>query len=497
MHRLKLLAVVPLIALITLTSLNADNPEVVFLHWNDFHARNSAFVNSAGDSIGGYPVLAGYLDSVESNSTAPVFTLHAGDDFQGTPISTLTKGASQIRILNAIRPDAFVLGNHEFDYGRQSLDSLMNQTRFPVLAANLWDTTTDTFFTIPAAQLEKGGITVSVIGLTAPDLFQLTLPTNVQGLEMLDAKQVVNEQAARLEARTDLTVVLSHMGFREDSLLAASLGSSSPVDLIIGGHSHTILRHSHNVNGIYITQAGEHGEYLGYIRARVDTVQNSFSHFQYTLLPVSTSGVTPRSEIAAIVDSLKSTATQTLNTVIGTLQTDWNRNRHGESNLGNWLTDVMREYADADIAFQNSGGIRKDLPAGPIRIRDLWEISPFGNHFVRFHITGQQLLKIIRHQITDPREFLQVSGLQYRYRTGTRELLSAQVGGTQLRPDSIYIIVTNNYVHSHFEEFFGLPVSSVQRVSHLPAIDREVFTKAVRDQGTISSRIEGRIRAVD
>jgi len=259
----------------------------------------------------------------------------------------------------------------------------------------------------------------------------------------------------------------------------------------------TILRHSHNVNGIYITQAGEHGEYLGYIRARLDTVQNSFSHFQYTLLPVSTSGVTPRSEIAAIVDSLKSTATQTLNTVIGTLQTDWNRNRHGESNLGNWLTDVMREYADADIAFQNSGGIRKDLPAGPIRIRDLWEISPFGNHFVRFHITGQQLLKIIRHQITDPREFLQVSGLQYRYRTGTRELLSAQVGGTQLRPDSIYIIVTNNYVHSHFEEFFGLPVSSVQRVSHLPAIDREVFTKAVRDQGTISSRIEGRIRAVD
>lgn len=488
-----------LLAGLLLCSIPAQSEELsaVFLHWNDFHSYNTPHVNSEGDTVGGYAYLAGYLDSLKSVHSEPVFTLHAGDDFQGTPISTLTRGASQILLLNRIQPDAFALGNHEFDYGRGRLDTLLQQANFPILAANLTDLRTGKPFVPRTTTLRRGGITVGIIGLTAPDLSELTLPDNVRDLRIIDAPKAVKSLAKELESTVDLTVVLSHMGFHQDSLLAESLGPSSPVDLIVGGHSHTPLRRARRINGIYLTQAGQHGEFLGYIQADVDTERQRFSDFKSQLLPVIPQHAAPNEEVASLVDSLETVARETFNTVIGTLKTAWIRDRHDDSNIGHWLTDVMRDYADADIAFQNSGGIRKDLQAGPIRIREIWEICPFGNHFVRFSITGAQLQRLVRHQIRSPQEFLQVSGLRYRYLPGARRPEGISVNGKDIEKGRQYTIVTNNYVFSHFEEFFGLPVTSASGIRHLNVLDREVFIQAVRKQGTITTQTDDRVQVLE
>ncbi|MBU1064574.1 hypothetical protein KKC74_07165, partial [bacterium] len=97
---------------------------VSFLHWNDFHSANIPYTSNWGYTkglqIGGYATLAGYLDSLKLLYSGAI-VLNAGDDFQGSPISALTKGMSQIRILNEIKPTAFTIGNHEFDYGKDNL----------------------------------------------------------------------------------------------------------------------------------------------------------------------------------------------------------------------------------------------------------------------------------------------------------------------------------------------------------------------------------------
>jgi len=476
--------------------ISAQTIDIALLHWNDFHSFNEYKITSTGDTVGGYTYLAAYRDSLAALHPGRAFSLHAGDDFQGTPISTFTRGASQIRILNQIHPDAFVLGNHEFDYGRGNLDSLIRSANFPMISGNIFDHRTHRLFTDPTTILHGDDVQIGVIGVTAPNLYALSLPANVADLEILDPVKVVRNYACDLEPDVDLTVVLSHMGLYQDSLLAASLGEKSPVDLIIGGHSHTSLFDPEIVNGIPIVQAGDHGRFLGRSLVSVDTATKSIRHLDYRLVPIQRNRE-PRVDVQSLVDSLQSRARESLNHTIATLKTPWERKHHGESNIGDWQADVMRQYADADIAFQNSGGIRKDLAAGPVKVKDIWEITPFGNHFVRFTVTGNQLDTILRHQIRDSKEFLQISGLEYTWNKSEQQFTRAQVGGKTIQHEKTYTIVTNNYVFSHFEAFFGIPGDIIKNVNHFPDLDRDVFLQAAREQKTIHSKNHHRTKVVE
>lgn len=133
-----------LTAIFAFTSYSQDIKEVTILHWNDFHARNQPYKVSKKDSatgeqvyyyVGGVGSMLGYLNKYRTTNS---IVLNAGDDFQGTPISNFTRGRSQIDLLNLYNIDAFVLGNHEFDYSQYSLDSALQLAKFPVLSANVF-----------------------------------------------------------------------------------------------------------------------------------------------------------------------------------------------------------------------------------------------------------------------------------------------------------------------------------------------------------------------
>jgi 5'-nucleotidase/UDP-sugar diphosphatase len=155
----------------------------------------------------------------------------------------------------------------------------------------------------------------------------------------------------------------------------------------------------------------------------------------------------------------------------------------------------MREFAKTDIAFQNSGGLRKDLPKGEIKVRDMWEINPFGNTFVVFEVDGKTLKNMIEWQASGKAELMQVSGIRYvfdsRKKVGER-VLSIEVGGKPLDESKRYSIVTNNWVADHLYELFGIPQNSV-KVENLGVVDRDVFIEAVKRQRIINSKVEGRI----
>jgi 2',3'-cyclic-nucleotide 2'-phosphodiesterase (5'-nucleotidase family) len=128
----------------------SESAHLRILHWNDFHAHNIPYEVTVTDStagtkvaykVGGAGNFLGYLKQF-GKGRSDVAVLNAGDNFQGTPISSLTFGRSQVELLNIINPDAMVLGNHEFDYGLQHLRDDMSIASFPILAANLFDSTT-------------------------------------------------------------------------------------------------------------------------------------------------------------------------------------------------------------------------------------------------------------------------------------------------------------------------------------------------------------------
>ncbi|MBC8491775.1 MAG: metallophosphatase [Candidatus Marinimicrobia bacterium] len=319
-----------------------DTPETLirhvsvnFLHWNDFHSANipykSRWGRTKGLYIGGYATLAGYIDSMRTLYPNAI-VLNAGDDFQGSPISALTKGMSQILILNQVQPTVFAIGNHEFDYGMENLRKAVHAARFDIVSCNLYDSTKQSLFVQPYKIIRSNGARIGVIGMIFKDLKQSVLPDNMNELATLDPVNSIMKYVEELQDKTDLIVVLSHNGFREDSVLATQLRE---VDAIFGGHSHTRLHQPVRVNDILICQAGANGQFLGHLSATVDPETKSITDYQYQLIETVAGNIKSSPAVARIVDSLEATIEGEMNKVIGELKTPWVRNSRDESNIGN------------------------------------------------------------------------------------------------------------------------------------------------------------------
>ncbi|HMT12579.1 MAG TPA: hypothetical protein PKA39_13260, partial [Ignavibacteria bacterium] len=138
--------------------------EVTILHWNDFHARNQPYKVSKKDSVtgeqvyymvGGVGSMSGYLKKYR---TANSLVLN----------SNFTRGKSQIEILNDYNIDAFVLGNHEFDYSQYSLDSALKLAKFDYLSGNVYMTPENKLMGKPYVVKEVNGVKFGIIGITLP-----------------------------------------------------------------------------------------------------------------------------------------------------------------------------------------------------------------------------------------------------------------------------------------------------------------------------------------
>ena len=161
------------------------------IHWNDFHAQNMPMTVKGPDgtryNVGGFVYFKAVIDSLRRNAAADhelCLLLDAGDNFQGTAISGFTRGASQITLMNIIHPDAVAIGNHEFDYGWENIDSLIRfKTMYNVVNANISYQSGKSFAT-PYIIKQAGGLKIAIIGLTTDNLKNLTLPEKIHNLKI-------------------------------------------------------------------------------------------------------------------------------------------------------------------------------------------------------------------------------------------------------------------------------------------------------------------------
>ena len=175
--------------------------------------------------------------------------------------------------------------------------------------------------------------------------------------------------------------------------------------------------------------------------------------------------------------------------VIGTLQKDWLR-QGLQSNIGQWQAEVMRKKMKCNVAFQNNGGIRKDMQAGEIKVRDIWEISPFGNTMNTFTLTGQELQKLLENWAADG-EFMQMAGITFTYYENEKRISNVKVGGKKLDLKKRYKAVTNNYVASQHEKYFGWKPADMTE-HHI--LDRDLLIEAVKEQKIISGELINSIK---
>ena len=183
-----------------------------------------------------------------------------------------------------------------------------------------------------------------------------------------------------------------------------------------------------------------------------------------------------------------------MNEVIGSAEAALDR-KGDETLLGNWQTDVMREFAKADVAFHNRGGMRADLEKGPVTLRDIYLVSPFENTIVTMDLSGEEIKAMLERGLSGGFGPLQVSGLKIVYdpsRPRGQRVLEVSTGGKPLEPRKIYKAATNSFVASGGDDYLGLKAKNL-RDTGVNLRDAEV--DFIRKRSPISARIEGRIVA--
>jgi 2',3'-cyclic-nucleotide 2'-phosphodiesterase (5'-nucleotidase family) len=480
--------------------------EITILHWNDFHAHNlpekRQKKDSTGEAItyyfGGTSDMLGYINKFRNSNT---LVLNAGDDFQGTPISSITRGKSQIELMNLYNIDAFVIGNHEFDYGQFALDSALQLAKFDYLSANAYYKPKASTFGKSYVIRDVNGVKTGIIGITLPELYEVTLPKNVSEVVMLNTDSVIQSNIEQLKKENcNLIVLLTHAGVHNDSIFASKFYKD--VDVIVGGHSHTPLFKPLMVDGVIIVQAGLYSRWLGKLDLKVnvgrDTVVSYYGKLVETVLDSSVYDKAAEEKVEKMVAEVSSA----LEKVIGTIESDWRASYSDESNLGQFEADAFRNAVGTDIAFINGGGLRKSMFKGYVTIQDIWEINPFTNTLTTFTVTGKTLkemlvnnikIKIEKEKMSESIDILNVSGLTYAFDpTKENPLIEVKVNGKAVSDDKNYSIATNNYVTGQFLKFFGT-VSQDVEIKDTGMIDRDVIIDAVEKQNVINSIKEDRI----
>lgn len=461
---------------------------VTIVSTNDFHGALIGRVHSwsHGDVVGSADYLTGYINIVRAENPGGVLWLDAGDSMQGTLISNYFYGMSTIEVFNAAGVDAMAVGNHEFDWGQDVLQDRYDQADFPFLGTNIFRAKRNgnpnrghggrPHWVKPYTVLEANGIQVGVIGVANPETPSITNPVNVSDLLFLDPVEQVNEVIPEVEAEgATMVVVLAHIGgywpdFAEGIKDLACGLDSEKVDLIVSGHTHG--RIDDVMCGIPVIQAFSSGTAFARVDFDVDTTTGEVLDYEMNYGPTTTyqtyygnpatyerwdTGVrvpvVPDPVLTALVDEFNAEIEAIKNEVIGETTVPITRNYRYESEMGDWVTDVMREFdTSIDFALTNSGGLRANIDAGEITFGEIFEALPFDNTLVVVELDGAEVRQALEEGVNGDHGVIQVSGLEFTFDydapQGSRiigDVIDLSTG-LPLDPAATYYVAVNDFM---------------------------------------------------
>lgn len=461
------------ITILTLALPAAWAKDLVILHTNDTH---SLIDPDPEDGRGGVLQRQAIIDSVR-RAEKNVLLVDAGDMVQGTLYFKFFEGNVEYPLMNLAKYDVRIVGNHEFDNGLDDLAKFYSKVQTSRLSANydFSDTPLKGMFD-PYVIKKVAGKKIGFIGINL-DPKGLISKENYEGLKFKDIISTANATAEYLkkDKKCDLVVVVSHIGVKKESdrptdyELAAS---SKNIDIIIGGHSHTVIEpgdkgkypcYVDNAAGcpVLVTQTGKYGKNIGYIKIDLDKLSTETpKDFDYELInvtdrfPESMLDKKMKAFIAPYKHVVDSVNARIIAYAPVTLHADT-----ATGGYGNWAGDFARLYGqqkvdslraagmdipDLDFAMMNVGGIRHDMPAGNVTEGEIRSTFPFANHLVIGTIKGSDFIAAMREAAKRGGEAVSDE---------IRVLLDDKGGvervvidGKEMEPDKEYTYATIDYI---------------------------------------------------
>jgi len=508
--------------------------KVTILSYNDFHGH--LFQDSRkrpGNDLGAERLTTAILGQALENPN--LLLLDIGDTFQGTPISNLVQGESVQEWRNSLGVDAGTLGNHEFDWARETMLKLMNGAEFPVVSANIFvkQTGERPEWLKPSAMATVGGYQVGLIGITTPQTAEIVLPANVADLEFRDPAPVIDEQAKALRSQgADLIVVMLHAvgspGSKEPARVEGDVATwfanvHERVDAVMAGHSHELTAgYVLNANGeiVPVAQGGYYGRALARVELYIDKATGQVTRaVPAYLLPSPNLAPAPAvsEALARWNAAVKPLQSRPVGKLAAPILHNWSENPSGESALGDLIADSMLTAAPGiEIALVNGGGIRAHLEGGEdgtVTWGDLYTIEPFGNTLVTVEMTGAQLqetleiglesyVRLLQNAESGHRP-IQVAGIRFTWDyaapAGERVTAIELSNGQPLDPAGSYTVVVNNFMATGGDDLSTLKALSDKQID-LGVIDLDVFVDyfaALSAGGPVSYDLQERIKVLN
>ncbi|KAK6186162.1 hypothetical protein SNE40_008256 [Patella caerulea] len=382
------------------------------IHFNDVYNIEPCTT----EPTGGAARLSGYIKSCKDEKPVVLFS---GDVLNPSLMSIFLKGEQMIPVMNGIGVGCAVFGNHDFDFGVDHLKCLIGDTTFPWLISNV----TDNLNNEPLANGEithmiiNNGVKIGLIGLVEEEWIETLATIDPEDVTYTDYVEAGRKLAGALRHQgADIVIALTHMRWPNDTRLAEEVDD---IDIILGGHDHDYI--VKQINGKYVVKSGTDFRNLSHI-----SLVKENGNWNIDIKRVDLDSSIPEDDlikdmVIAKLAQVDDKMDNRLGEMLVELDGRFSKIRTQETNLGNFITDVILTATNADVALLNSGTFRSDRvhPRGEFKIRDLLTILPLVDHLIVIKVTGKQIVQALENGVSQyPKlegRFPQVSGIRFGF----------------------------------------------------------------------------------
>ncbi|KAI1081523.1 Metallo-dependent phosphatase [Whalleya microplaca] len=434
-------------------------PDLRILHYNDVYHVDSSSSEPVGGVARFMTLVKHYKEDDKFKGQSNLITLFSGDAFNPSLESSVTKGEHMVPMLNSIGTDAAALGNHDLDFGVRQFKHLAGKCKFPWLIANVLDPALGD--SVPIGNCKRthmitssNGLKVGLIGLGEREWLDTinSLPPN---LDYRSATETAKELVPQLRAAgADIVIAITHMREPNDNKLAEQ--TDGIIDIILGGHDHY---YSHSlIKGTHVLRSGTDFKQLSYLEARRRT--DGSGRWDVDVIRRDITSAIPHHEptvklVEKLTASLKVTLQKPVGYTAAPLDARFRTVRLRESNIANWVCDIMRHYYAGDCSIMASGTVRGDqvYPPGPILLKDIMDCFPFEDPVVVIKVTGQAIWGALENGLSQypalEGRFPQVSNIKFEFdgsRPSGSRIVSATIGDEPIDLAKKFVLVTRGYM---------------------------------------------------
>ncbi len=465
-------------SLLLVSPVLAKKVDITLLQANDVYEITSL----SGDKYGGLARVQTVLNRLKKKNKH-TYSILAGDFLSPSAIGTAKvngerlRGKQMVDVFNAMSWDYVILGNHEFDHGKNNLIERLKEAQFNVINSNIIEKSTQRAFenTVPTEILDIRGVKIGIAGLTLPmpkkDFLIVEDP-------LKRAKSIIDTFK---EDAVDIIVFITHQNIGEDELLARRFPE---IDLIMGGHEHEniYIRRGDNFTPIAKADANARSIYvheLEYHTRKKILNLNSTLHLIDDKIPKDR-------KVKAVVDKWVNIAADAfqadgleLKNIVATTNEPLDGLEASVRNRATRLTELIQNsayHADktAELSLVNSGSIRIDdvIPPGPISEYDVVRILPFGGTYELYSVPGEILEKALNVGL----ENRGTGGFLLHANTDYREGRWL-IGGKELETDRSYRVMSSTFLMTKGDRNLEFLVNNknIRKISQKPVKVRQAL----------------------